>query len=1250
MLGLRRHRRSGWSWRNTAVDVLEPRCLLAITGLEAEIITTDGHAFATVDIHWNDDELTLPAEYDVWLDQVVSESAVNSKVYFASEVTQTAGPSTHSIAQNLEPGNYRVWVRRQNSFQRSAWVSHRFEVDNDGDSSTAIVLPVPAHPEVTVIREGQGAAGQAISEGGIGWIGNSALYDVWLGQRDVSGTLTEYAQIRNVPQRSVTLNALALAAQQPGRPHFSDIGFQDALAQLETGDYEFFVRGVNGASDSDGRWIGRGPWSRGISFSFYRIEGSDAIPENLRVTHEVRPSVEWDPVPYAESYLVSFWKGPDYSNHRPHSFRVHGTKFLAGSGQISTGDLTKSISPGDEFFVRVRAVGSEGMLEGFRAGNYAFATISVPNTLSAAQLGRPVIGGPAQVSADAMPVLRWEHAMHAATYDIWFTSLQTQRRMLLVTGITDDVLHLNDTVFFRHADPPANGQHEFLANTGLPDGKYRFWVRAQNPAASAGGRWSRSYDFTVDSSKVSTLELFDASVPETTPLVSPNLIEEYEHGGQKYLLITNGLVESFSASVLSRYALDENGIPIRPVVTDPVAGVSRLQFPDLSVGANVADMSFLDEHRLVVLSRSSNDLRIIDLARWEVISEYDLKPGAGGRVPDAMDMEILDNGQILVVFNRSNRLRVIDVDATGQLFEVSVPGSSLSDQGFVLPDGRAMQVSAVAAADHEFNVFLATPQISGVVLMTYDSDARELRRATNASGTVPHIRRSEFAAPFVGGRVFSVTSGSGSKGTFYLSTDRNGFLTWVNADTLSFGFVDLVPFVDGATRDPVSKEFRDPDDNHVDPSRIIDLGDNNIAILNNRSPSVSLSLSLDADDGLAIDGSSTLGEAYGGAVVSSSSGSRLYTTAGGGFELNRGVHTIAVTELNYDSIHQVWTGGEQNLVVVAEPAGRAAVAGKSRILLEVVGRGRSLVFGTTDNMFESMFRIEHVKDENSLLGDGRDPSGIYSDPASGRLYTAVHSFEQNANGIDSHHFLSIVEITDPALPVLHAEYSVAADLRWYSVDMSADRVIIVDRLNATTVTVSDWQTPNAATTSIVNFGERHPGNYGRIRSGRLRTLADGTDVVLHDTTPDKVFSVFKSGDLLTDTPVATVHTNTVGQWIFDVHVFDQDRVIAVTWDAQMLILNVRTGVFESIHQLDGLVDLNLNLFGVRETAYHDGILSVSSPAAGIVAEFQVEPFTAGIGHNVTLSSIIDAPDVMNTLLTDSGRWVIEATRVRYFGS
>ncbi len=1236
----RRRRRCRQSWRNTAVDVLEPRCLLAITGLAAEIETTRDDAFSTVEIQWTDSEHTLPAKYDVWLDQIVSERASNSKVYFASELLQTDERLTHSIAQPLEPGEYRVWVCRQTGLQKSAWVSHQFEVDNDGDSATPIALPIPDRPEITVIREGQGAAGQIISEGGIGWLGNSALYDVWLGKRAAAGNRSEYAQIRNVPQRSMTLNELALAARQSGRPHFSDIHSQDAFAQLETGDYELFVRGINGASDADGRWIGRGPWSSGLSFSFHRIEGSDAVPDNIRVTNEVRPTIEWDPVPHAESYLVSFWKGPDYSNHRPLSFRVYGTKFTTGSGTITAGKLTESISPGDEFFVRVRAIGSEGMLEGFRAGNYAFATISVPDTLSAAQLGRPVIGGPARLSADAMPVLRWEHSRHAATYDIWFTSLQTRRRILLVTGITENVLHLNDAVFARHADPPADGQYEFLAGTGLMDGEYRFWVRAQNPAASAGGEWSQSHDFTVDSSQISTLELFDSSVPETTPLVSPNLIEEYQNGDQKYLLVTNGLGESFGASVLARYALDDNGLPVRPVVTEPVDGTSRLQFPDLSVGKNVADMSFLDDNRLVVLSRGSNDLRIIDLATWEVISEYDLKPGAGGRAPDAMDMEILDNGQILVVFNRSNRLRVIDVDTTGQLFEVQVPGSTVSDQGFVLPAGRAMQVSAVAAGDHAFTVFLATPQIPGVVSMTYDSDARELRRATDATGIIPQVRRSEFSAPFVAGRVLSISSDSGSEATFYLSTDRNGFLTWINVKTFRFGFVDLIPFVDGATRDRKSEDFRDPDDNHVDPTRIIDLGSNNIAILNNRSPSVSLSLSLGADDRLTIDGSSTLSEAYGGAVVSSSSGSRLYTTAG--------IHTIVVTELYYESLRQVWTGGEQDVVVVAEPVDRATVANSNSILLEVVGRRRSLVSSSDNGIVESVFRIEDVNDEQTRFREGGGPTGSYYDSTSGRLYTAVHSYVLNADSAEKDHFLIIVDITDQTRPVQHAAYSVEADLRWYSVEMTAARLVILDRLNATTVTVSDWQTPNTATTSIVNFGQRHPGTYGRIRSGRLRTLADGTDVVLHDTTPDKVFSVFKPGDLLSGTPVATVHTNTVGQWIFDVHVFDQDRVIAVTWDAKVLILNVRTGVFETIHQLDDLAGPDLDLFGVRDTSFHNGILSVSSPAAGIVAEFRVDQFTIGTGHNVTLTRIIDAPDVVNTLLTDSGQWVVEANRIRHF--
>ena len=74
----------------------------------------------------------------------------------------------------------------------------------------------------------------------------------------------------------------------------------------------------------------------------------------------------------------------------------------------------------------------------------------------------------------------------------------------------------------------------------------------------------------------------------------------------------------------------------------------------------------------------------------------------------------------------------------------------------------------------------------------------------------------------------------------------------------------------------------------------------------------------------------------------------------------------------------------------------------------------------------------------------------------------------------------------------------------------------------------------------------------------------------------------------------------------------------------MLILNICTGVFETIQQLDDLANADLDLFGVRETAFRDGVLSVASPGNGVVAEFLIQPYENGVGFDVELTSIVNA--------------------------
>ena len=124
-----------------------------------------------------------------------------------------------------------------------------------------------------------------------------------------------------------------------------------------------------------------------------------------------------------------------------------------------------------------------------------------------------------------------------------------------------------------------------------------------------------------------------------SPLVSPNLVQGYVEDDQQYLLITTGQGESFGASVLARYAVNDDGMPSRPVITDSDTGQKRLQFPDLPMGSNVADMAFLDNHRVVILSRGSNDLHIVDLRQWKTLSRFSLDRNSDVDSPDAIDLE-----------------------------------------------------------------------------------------------------------------------------------------------------------------------------------------------------------------------------------------------------------------------------------------------------------------------------------------------------------------------------------------------------------------------------------------------------------------------------------------------------------------------------------------------------------------------------------------------------------------------------------
>lgn len=1207
-------------------EVYEARCLLAVAGIAAEVGYVQS-GDAEIRLTWQNPSEFTAADYEIWVDQEFSDGLRNRKVYYRSDVSSST--YTYTLGHRLSAGDYTVWIRAKHEAGFTPWANGVFRVDG-GDAT----IPRPSRPEIAAFREGQGSAGQRGSEGGIAWQGDASLYDIWVGRRDGDGRVSEHAAIENVPKQSITLRELALAADKEGRPAFGELLSDTGLSQLVSGTYEFYVRGVNGAVDASGDWVGKGPWSQRFVFEYQRLEGADAVPENLRGSQELRFKVQWDPVPDAELYLVNLWKGPDYSSNQPVNVRIHGSQYIHGDfGYLSNiGDF--DVAPGDEVFVRVRAIGSEGMLEDLRPGNFASVTINIPAVVNASDLGTPRITGPEKTTSSMEPVIRWDRVANADSYDVWFSSLESRQRLFYASGISTNHLHLTSSVLAGVSDPPE--QSNEFGPSGFSEGRYRVWIRARHSHLGITGNWTDSYDFEIDRSQVKAWDLSNDVAAQDKPLYSPNLVVPYWIDGKEHVLVSNGRGESFGASVLALYRTDDDGGVSRPVGIRLGEQTPSLLFPDLAVGRNVADLAMYGDHHLLVLSRGSNELRLVDLKAWKVVSTLDLTVGAGGVEPDVMDLEVLSNGQILIGANRSNRLRVVDVGDDSELREIRVPEADDDQEGFSLAGGRAVQISAIDNIDGTFTVFMATPAERGIAIAKYNPQQLTLQPARESNGgLLPVISRSPFSSPYVGGIVFHAESINGDK-TFYLSTDRNGFLTWIDVETFDHGFIDLVPFIDGASRDVTSGEYRDPNDAEVDPTRLVQIDGNHVAITNNRSRS--LILKFQVSDGIlqALSAVST-NAGYGAAFATESS--RLYATSQS--------KSILATRLTYVNSEATWGIASVSNTVLSDPIIRASVDPEAiNIQYQTSGRSRLTNQSQSDGIVPT--KLELFTPSGFAYRDRGGPPTTVVVQDSQQTFLSTHLTLAGADEDGDQHYLGIVNITNVAEPILHSVYAVPETFNWHSVDFRDEQVAVLDRLGGRMLLVKGWQDATSSTAEVISFADRLPSSFGQTRSGKVRMLEDGTNVVLHDTVPDKVFTIFESGATSDVDYVPRVHANHASQWINDLHVLDEDRVLAVSWDAKILILNVRTGVYETIRRLDDDENVELKLFGVLETAYRNGVLSVSSPGAGVVADFQIEKRNDAVGYDVQLIRVTDAPNVVSTLLNDSGRWIVESDRVRYF--
>lgn len=647
---MKRQRRFRYNSAQAAeVQRLDDRRLLSVTPLSPQ---TDHHAGTdqhSVTLRWEDTDFATASTYQVWCDQQVNGVTVISRAFANHKVLVAGRQSSVTIPYRLQTGEYKLWVRRVASTGNQTWSTPlTFELDNDDNPVTPLQRGTrPGRPDITVDRDGHGIFGQASSEPAFGWASESTLHNVQLYKQRDDGRWVRPADVRSVAGRLITQRQLAAVAANGKATYFADLTNQTLNAALPENRYRLWVQSINGAVDGSGNWIGVSSWTSPLDFQVNTITGSQAIPPNLQFTHGIRPTIQWDSVPASEHYMLSIQQGPDYANYPIVNVRIFGTQFQPSSHTINGSGGTVELMPGKEYFVRVRAVDQYGTATGFRFGNYAFGKLLIPQTLPATSVQPPVVNGPTGTTFDAFPVISWDHQTNAEAYEVWVNDLQLNQRILLATRITGNFLPLNVIQLQSRANTKIDNTARWSSETGLADGRYRFWVRSVNSTATGNTRWSRNFDFTIDSGSIQTIDTAVDTPVSRTPRFGAGHILALTGQATPSIVLGTGVGESFGQSVLARYILtdDAENPWQRPTFIDGQTGLDVLQFPDLAVGRNISGMKQMPNGWIAVTCRSSADLYIIDPVLWRVVSRFDFS-SANEPAPQPTGLDVLANGPL----------------------------------------------------------------------------------------------------------------------------------------------------------------------------------------------------------------------------------------------------------------------------------------------------------------------------------------------------------------------------------------------------------------------------------------------------------------------------------------------------------------------------------------------------------------------------------------------------------------------------
>lgn len=1244
----RRNSRRRRSHFHQPAEVLENRSLLSVANFVIEPTASSDANRAAFQFEWSDSSATADTTYEFWVDEILPGGRRNSRIYYERDISQSIVADdleqtmTYVSSVEYPAGNYIGYLRSHDPDGPNHWHRFQVQIDDDGNPSTPLgdVSQHPA-PEITVVREGQGWFGQSSTESAVGWTSDSVLHDIWLNHRTEGSPWQRYRLIRNVTGSSITFSELAAANQNGWATYFGQIN-ASASDFLDSGEYRLFIRSVNRAVDSQGQWDGNSLWSDPVDFTYQRIEGQAARPAELTATNELRTQIQWTPVEAAEGYLVSIWKGPNYSAHRPLFLRTNATSLQPIGHQFDNGKETLSIAPGDELFIKVRGIGQDGSPVSFQAGNFASTTVRIPAEASTTTLPAPNILGPVGLTGNSKPLLRWEDIGNAEHYEIWLSSLETGRRVLLAENVEGAQLRIDDATLTGVVTSSVD-RSVYSATDGLVPGRYRFWVRAHSSISSAQSAWSPGNVFEVSATANAALDLNEDLPPAQRQIISPHLVVTHRETARDFILVATGKGESFGRSVLAKYEVGSDGIPFRPTLTAS-SGQSPLEFPDLPMGSNVTDMHMLSDGTMAVLSRGSSELRLINPVSWHVLSTMSLLPGSDVVAPDAIGMEVLDNDQILVVFNRSHRLRLFEVHSQ-TLTEVDVNTDENDPEGFVLEHGRAVHVSAIPTGDGQYRIFAATSGIHAVTAYDYDSEAMTLEVVKTQADEPLRVVRSSSSNPFLGGTIVELKLPTNEVRPVFLSADRSGFLTWIDSVTLQSGFIDMADWMPWASRDPDSDIYVNPDDNSYDTTRIITFGDQQIAVFSNRANSLLLQLQM-SDTGrvTVVSGSeSDLFRGTSGTVLPTADGHQLFVTGTAPIvsEVSQGVEgrQLTTTALNRVTGETFYEVGSSTEIVVSNPVKKAHTIGNRLLVQSADASWKMFTPPTSGQNWSSIEWPTQLDWQDRQLSMSTGFDSVWQDPATMEFYVVL-SVDDPAEVDHRIPIVAIAKLNPSLMPEVISVHRFPELDQITSASLSDQHLILVDRRHGQSMTIEDWRSAGQESFQQYSFAETRESEFGQIRAGHAIRLNDETAAYVHDTFPDRGVSVFGSRARST----AVFHPNTTGTFAFDLHRYDDDRILMATYGGDLVIQNAATGIVELDLPLNQFVNAGITLSAVENSSFENGILSVVSPANQTVALFEVAFIDSQ--WKVTPTDVYHTPDIVRSIVKDETLWIIETSQVR----